>query len=272
MWVWDVRIPSTPKFTEELVEFCLKKNINRIFLSAYNFNEPNTINYRRFNRFLHKHNILVYALAGDPRWGLERYHQQPLRWVSNVLSYNRLSKPDERFDGIQSDTEIYLLGAPWESKREQLLREYLDLNKKIMELKRIEDSKIVFGVDIPFWFDDDPTMAVDWNGNFKPPSYHILDTVDSVTVMDYRNFTDGPNGSIELVREEIEYADEVQKKVCIGQETKSNLYPSYITFAGMSEEEMELRFQKLVSTYIKHPSFDGIAIHHYRSYKELVGG
>lgn len=269
MWVWNVNIPASKDATKKLIEFCKSKNINRLYLSASNFNEQNIRNFRLFNQFAHNAGIFVHALAGDPRWGLERYHQQPLRWVEEVLSFNRTVRAIERFDGLQNDTEVYLLGKPWEQNKERILREYLDLNKKIVDLRQIEESDIIYACDIPFWYDDDPSLVVNWNGETKPPSFHILDTVDFVTIMDYRNFSDGPNGSIALVKKEIEYANSAAKKIYIGQETKEGLYPEYITFGGMTEQEMESQVKKLVAVYINEPSFAGIAIHHYNSYRKL---
>lgn len=270
MWVWDVNIPPSEQATKRLLDFCRAKNINRLYLSAYNFNDAAARNYRQFNKLAHSYGVKVNALGGDPRWGLERYHQQPLRWVEDILSFNRSVPPDEKFDGIENDTEVYLLGKPWEQNRESVLKEYLDLNKKIMELREIEESDISYGCDIPFWYDDDPTMVVTWSGKTQPPSYHLLDTVDSVTVMDYRNFADGPNGSIALTKNELTYAASVKKRVYVGQETKENLSPDYLSFAGMTERQMEAEIGKLVSAYIDNPSFGGIAIHHYLSYRKLV--
>ena len=270
MWVWDVTLPASKDATKRLLDFCKSKNINRLYLSAYNLNEENSRNFRIFNQAAHNYGIFVNALGGDPRWGLERYHQQPLRWVEDILSFNRASKPKERFDGIQNDTEIYLLGKRWEQEKEKVLKEYLDLNKKIVELRQIEEADIAYACDIPFWYDDDPSMLVNWDGATKPPSFHILDTVDSITVMDYRNFADGPNGSIALAKNEVEYASSLKKKAYIGQETNENLYPEYISFGGKTEQEMESQIRKLVEAYINQPGFAGIAMHHYTSYRKLV--
>lgn len=270
MWVWDVNIPPSKDATKKVLEFCKSRNINRLYVSASNFSEQNVRNYRLFNQLAHASGIFIHALAGDPRWGLERYHQQPLRWVEEVLSFNRAVRAAERFDGLQNNTEVYLLGKPWEQNREKVLKESLDLNRKIVELRQIEEADIIYACDIPFWYDDDPSLLVNWNGKTQPPSFHILDTVDFVTIMDYRNFADGPNGSIALAKKEIEYADSISKKVYIGQETKEGLYPEYITFGGMSEQNMESQVKKLVEAYIRNPSFAGIAIHHYNSYRKLV--
>ncbi len=270
MWVWDVKIPASKEATKRLLEFCRSRNINRLYLSAYNINEGTSKNFRFFNQSAHNSGIFVHAMGGDPRWGLERYHQQPLRWVEEVLSFNRASKSAERFDGIQNDTEVYLLGKVWEQNKEGILKEYLDLNRKIIELRQIEEADIIYACDIPFWYDDDSSLVVNWNGATKPASFHVLDTTDSVTIMDYRNFAEGANGSIALAAKEIEYATGINKKVYIGQETKENLYPPYITFGGMTEENMERQIKKLVEAYINSPGFAGIAMHHYTSYRKLV--
>lgn len=270
MWVWDVKIPASKTATTKLLDFCRSRNINRLYLSATHFNKKNSTMYRIFNKRAHRRGIFVYALGGDPRWGLQRYHQQPLRWVEDVVSFNRSSRRGERFDGIQNDTEVYLLGKPWEQNKSAILKQYLDLNMKICELREIEEIDLPYACDIPFWYDDDPSLVVHWNGSTKPPSFHILDTIDSITIMDYRNFADGPNGSIKLAENEIAYADSVNKKVYIGQETKENIYPEYITFGGMTEHQMEEQIKKLVAAYYENPSFAGIAIHHYASYRKLV--
>ena len=270
MWVWDVKLPTSGESSRALVEFCKSRNIGLLYLSAFNLNDKFKQSYRSFNAMAHKNNIKVHALAGDPRWCIERYHKQPMQWVRNVLEFNDASQPEERFDGIHSDAEPYVLGKVWDDNKQMLLKWYLDLNQKVMDALDAEEAEIVFGADIPFWYDDDVSMLVEWHGTVKPPSYHMLDTVNTITIMDYRNFANGPNGSIALARFEIEYADETGKKVYIGQETQKDVYPEYITFGQLDESIMEKELRKLINAYIGHPSFAGIAIHHYDSYRELV--
>lgn len=271
MWVWDTKIPTSSEASQRLVDFCKLKNINLLYLSAFNFNENAKNSYRFFNVFAHKNNIKIHALAGDPRWCIERYHKQPLGWLKEVLEYNKLSRLEERFDGIHYDAEPYVLGKVWEENKQMLLKYYLDLNQKMTDFLDVEGEKIILGADIPFWYDDDISMHVEWNGSIKPASYHVLDTIDTITIMDYRNFAEGPNGSIALAKLEIEYADGIGKNVYIGQETKPDVYPEYTTFGNMDEETMEEEIKKVVDTYINHPGFAGIAIHHYESYKKLAG-
>jgi hypothetical protein len=270
MWVWDVTVPMSPEASQKLVDFCSAKNIDLLYLAAFAFNERRAMAYRSFNALAHKHNIKVHALAGDPRWCMEKYHRQPLAWVAKVLEYNKQTLPEERFDGVHIDAEPYTLGKPWEQQHQLLLQWYLDLNQKLADLVATEGNGIILGADIPFWYDDDISMTVEWRGSLKPASHHVLDVIDAITIMDYRNFAEGPNGSIELARREIEYADKVGKKVYIGQETKTDVYPEYVTFGNLDEVVMKREVKKLIETYRKHPSFAGIAIHHYHSYRRMI--
>lgn len=270
MWVWDVHIPNSSEATHELISFCKSKNINLLYISAYSFGESAKPSYRLFNAVAHKNGIKVHALAGDPRWSIERYHKQPLEWVGKVLEFNRESKKEERFDGIHSNVEPYGLGKPWEDKRGLLLKWYLDLHRSVMDLIDMEKSKVVYATDVPFWYDDDPSMTIKWHGSAKPVSHHILDTIDIIAIMDYRNFAEGPNGSIELAKSEIDYADTVGKKVYIGQETQKDLYPEYVTFGNSDEAAMEREIKKIANAYEGRKSFAGIAIHCYSSYKKLI--
>ena len=270
MWVWDIKIFQDEEATQRLLNFCKEKNISTLFYTAYKVTGAVERDYRRFNSQAHKRNILVHALAGDPRWALEKYHHRFLEWAKDVLEFNSKAPLNERFDGIHSDVEPYLLAKPWEADSKSILIQYLEMNRKAKVFIKQSAQAIAFAADVPFWYDDDTAMWVEWRNKFAPANYHILDMLDQIAIMDYRNFAEGANGSIALAAKEVEYAASVNKKVYIGQETKENLYPPYVTFGGMTEENMERQIKKLVEVYINSPGFAGIAMHHYTSYRKLV--
>lgn len=268
MWVWDARLVLKPETRNALLQFCRRHSIQTLYLSAYNLQPPLEKGYRDFNIRAHRMGITVHALAGDPRWGQSRYHQIPLDWCEAVRAFNAQGTAPERFDGIHSDVEVYLLSKSWNERPAELLGGYLDLHVKMRDSLR-QDRGLTFGVDIPFWFDDDPSFRILWQGAVKPPSYHILDLVDEVAVMAYRNFAEGPDGTIQLVSLEMDYADRIGKKVMVGQETQEDLFPAYVTFGGTSCQEFNLQVEKIESALGSRPSFGGIALHHYESYKKL---
>jgi len=270
MWVWDAKVIEDDEATEALLDFCDAKTIDLLFISAYNVKGAMKPVYSAFNAKAHDRGISVHAVAGDPRWGMNRYHDRAMEWAMGVVNFNMTVWGNERFDGLHSNVEPYLYKNAWEEDKYKCLREYLDMNEMIMGLVDTFENSLEFFADIPFWFDDDPEMEVKWKERRAPASYHLLDTIDSVVIMDYRNFAVGENGSIRLARKELDYAAELGKKVYIGQETKKDLQPPYITFSGKTTEYMEGEIKKLVNAYIEHPGFAGIAIHHYVSYKKLL--
>ena len=57
--------------------------------------------------------------------------------------------------------------------------------------RRLSEAGLAYGVDIPFWYDapDEDTyelVDVDFHGNRKPVSEHVIDLVDEVTVIGSR--------------------------------------------------------------------------------------
>ena len=269
MWVWDARLVSDSTTRSRLVQFCRARRINLLYVSAYDLRSPMDDYFRQFNRQAHAAGIQVHALAGDPRWGKPQYHHVPMEWMESVLRMNAASAPEERFDGVHTDVEVYLLSKSWKEHPEVLLGGYLDLNAKMVGRLRQETQPIPLGVDIPFWFDDDSSYRISWNGQIKVPTQHILDTVDSITVMAYRNFAEGSDGTVHLVSLEMAYADSLGKKVFIGQETQENLYPVYVTFGGTSCRVFRDELEKIEKVLGRRPSFGGFAVHHYDSYRKL---
>ncbi len=270
-WVWDASLIGQPENRATLFVFCRAHHISVIYLSAYNVKAPLDKSYREFNRLAHQAGFHVHALAGDPRWGLTRYHAVPLQWVEDIRKLNAASAREERFDGIHTDVEVYLLSKGWSERPAELLGGYLDLNAKIAESLQADAQPIRFEVDIPFWFDDDPNYRILWHDQVKPASYHVMDTVDGVTVLAYRNFAEGPDGTIHLVSLEMDYADKIGKKVVIGQETQEDLFPAYVTFGGSSCARLNQELKKIEKAMGNRPGFGGFAIHHYESYKKLCG-
>ena len=269
MWVWDARLASDGPARSQLLAFSRRHDIGTLYLSAYDLRSPMDQHYRQFNRLAHRQGIRVLALAGDPRWGKPQYHRVPLEWMQSVCELNRSAPPEEQFDGIHTDVEVYLLSKSWKEQPGALLGGYLDLNAKMAEALKAQPKPLEFGVDIPFWFDDDPSYRILWNGQIKLPAQHVLDTVDAVTVMAYRNFAEGSDGTVHLVSLEMNYADSIGKKVTIGQETQENLFPPYITFGGTSCGILREEMGKIERALGRRPSFGGFAIHHYESYRKL---
>lgn len=283
MWVWDVRYVTTDASRAQLVAFCQTHHVSSLYLSAYQLAPVQAQQYRTFLRQAHREGIAVHALAGDPRWALSRYHSLPLAWVQQVVAFNEDGPPEERFDGVHTDIEPYLLSRAWMEHPAQLIGGLLDLHAKMAELLRPEPQDgaaaqaargvyhpLRLGADVPFWFDDDPTYLIQWHDRLLPPSHHLLDIADYLTVMAYRNYAEGSEGVIEISRREMEYAEKAGKFVVIGQETQPDAFPAYVTYGGTSTAYLWGELRKIAAAFQHHRSFGGFALHHYESVQQLL--
>ena len=270
MWVWDARHITALSARDQLLAFCRTQQITTLYVTAYQLPPDDAALYRAFLRTAHHQGLRVHALAGDPRWALTRYHHLPLAWAEAILAFNQAGRPEERFDGLHTDIEPYLLTKAWSEHPAQLLGGLLNLHAKIAD-RVVDHRPLQLGVDVPFWFDDDPAYLIEWHGKVKAPSHHLLDVADYATVMDYRNYAEGADGAVALATQELDYADQVGKVVVIGQETQSDLFPAYITYGGKPAAYWWGEVAKLAAAFRGRKSFGGVAVHHYDSYRKLVG-
>src|SRR5258705_2123930 len=173
-----------------------------------------------------RHGMRLHALDGDPAYALRSQHDVVLAIVDAVISYNASVAPAARFYGIHFDIEPYLLPA-WKqpATREPLLADYLELNARVA--KRAHAAGLVYGVDIPFWWqsiDDATGKAVSmttFRGIRRTATEHLLTLVDNVGVMAYRNVATGPDGIVGLALDTLERADRIgEADVFVGIETE----------------------------------------------------
>jgi len=195
---------------------------------------------RRFLRTAHTNTIQVHALDGFPEFSLRDHHETVLSLVRNIMAFNLSSSPAERFDGIHLDNEPYqLLGFDGPSRGE-ILREYLELNEKVATLLHNEAHGLAFGVDIPFWWDatgdrEHPCCLVKFNGVSKNAARQIIDLVDNVGIMAYRNFAGGLDGIVNHAQGEVDYAGEKGKQAFVAVETYRSP-PINVTFVAAIKE------------------------------------
>ncbi len=228
MWLWETNkvVQSEAELTA-LIDFCKRHAINELFVQIpYEAELENgawviewdATPMRPFLARLHRSGIRVHALDGDRRYALRKWHGRVLGLIDRVVQYNKSVIPEARFAGIRYDNEPYLLPSFSGVQKESILGQYLELLENSQN--RARQGGLVFGVDIPFWFDDvneffEPTAMV----RGRPVSEAILDIVDNVGIMDYRTTAYGADGVIAHGMNELRYAEKAGKKVYIGLET-----------------------------------------------------
>jgi hypothetical protein len=259
LWVWDTApLLQDASARQRFLEFCQARGIDIAWIQVTRSPAGNRLQYEDEWRALlhdaHRSGVKIHALDGDPAYVRRERHDVVLALVDTVVRFNREAPPDDRFDGIHLDNEPYLL-AGWQLPviREGLLAEYLELNARVQRIVRAEGG-LEFGVDIPFWW----------------PSPEILDLVDNVGIMDYRNVAGGDDGIIAHARPLLEYGNGTRAKIFIGVETSpvSRVELPKLTFDGLSNAAMEHELAVAHAAFTGHGNYAGFAIHHYDPYRE----
>jgi len=191
--------------------------------------------WRPFLALLARSGVHAYALDGFREYALPAWHERVLETVDSIVAYNRTAGPGERFAGVHYDIEPYLLKGFHSVRRREILATYLELLAKIS--LRTRNAGLTLGVDIPFWYDTreeltERDFAVEFRGNRKPASEHIIDLSDSVTIMDYRTSAFGADGIAAHAESELAYAAKTGKKVFVGLETTELPDEDLIYFSG----------------------------------------
>lgn len=179
---------------------------------------------RSFLKEAHRRGLQVHALDGYPEFALRENHAVPLAVVDEIVRFNSKGQKEERFDGVHLDNEPYLILA-WQdpARRERILHDFLLLNVECQ--RRARAARLEYGIDIPFWWnafnaDGEASGTVTFRGERKPASFHCIDLLDNVGIMNYRDAAGGADGMIAHGRELLRYADSVDKAdIFMGVET-----------------------------------------------------
>lgn len=287
LWVWDAGVITDGAGRERFFEFCNSKKIGMIYLevgSAMGAGGAKVpVSDEALAMFVgdaHARGMEVHALDGDANWAYRQNHSIPLNRLQRALDFNLSVGADERLDGFQFDIEPYVLPEFKTDEWRDVLVEYLNLVSQMRDKVKESSPNFGLGFAIPFWWDVENTEVseVDWQGVSKPVAYHLADVLNGlrggyIAIMDYRDFTGGPDGSIRHASDEIEYVNKNAPDVTvfIGQETGDVKETPKITFWQEGEDALEAAISELMSAFNRYSCFGGIAIHHYDSYRQLSG-
>ncbi len=284
MWVWHVEDYLPAKSRAKLLRFAKKEGINTLWCQIHTAWSKNGTRAKikdeaKWASFLseaHQNGIKVHALDGERSYALKQNHPKMLSQAKAIIAFNRKRPPAERFDGIHHDNEVYLTEA-WKegpAKQRLILKDALVLAKKLQRLLQKADVGLVYGVDIPFWYDQTKRsegggFELTFGGTYATAAEHFIRLCDNVGIMDYRNFARGTDGIIYHGRQEVAIASRLKKKsIILGVET-GKFEPKKITFHGLSRTYLKGQLAETKRAFTQHPGFEGVAIHHYRSFRAL---
>ncbi|MDF2958867.1 MAG: hypothetical protein K0S39_602 [Paenibacillus sp.] len=261
-WLWDSAKIKDER--ESILTFAGRNGINLIYLHI----DPKQGHdeYRAFIKEAAASDIQVHALGGDPSWAEEANRFHIKEFISWIEQYNREAASEhERFKGIHLDIEPYNQEA-WETEQRQAVIDgWLAGMEYFIELTK-DFNQMETGADLPFWLDEIPVSR---QPDAPSMSRWMIERLDHITLMAYRDQADKDGGIVELVREEIETANELNKKVIVGIETNP-MKDKYTTFYGKSADYKHEQLDLIESLLADESSYYGIAIHDYKGWSQLA--
>ncbi len=270
VWVWNAEEFRGKKEVNRFTSFCEDNSVGIVFLHF----AGNYANIKRVTAACTEKAIRVYALTGRPEMALKKNHSEIVLFIDKVQRYNSACRPEERMRGVHLDVEPYLLEAFSVGSRESILVDYINMLR--LADNHLQEKDMLLGADIPFWFDgksqhgETHKYGVKLDGILKTVSEHVIDLTDYICIMAYRNYVDGHDGIINISQNEVRYASRAGKRVYIGLETGSGeSIPQKTTFANKGKSKLISAIKEVEKIFADEKSFAGMAIHHYKSWREL---
>ena len=209
----------------------------------------------------------VHAVAGGPNWTDASHRYLGPKLVKLVADYNTAAAANERLQGVQLDIEPYVDSSFWND---------VDAYKQARTQAGNIDLRLGFA--IPFWFDGVPEApAVEFGETestrtTKPAAFHLIDMLHELPqayllVMAYRNFASGPDGSIEHVRSEFDYASQTgaASGIVVGQEF-TKVTPEKLSFWWAGRAAFRQAAVEIARAYGELPQFRGLSVDDINAY------
>jgi len=263
VWAWDQGIATDPSAALEFFDFAATKGITGVYLESEALinNEPASL--ATFVEQAHDNCIAVSLLFGYAPWALTENHGDALNLATASVAF-AASMGATGPVAVHFDVEPYSL-PEWTADSDQTASQYLTMLELIAA--SLDGSELALEVDIPFWFD---TRTTTHTGVERLVSELVLERVDRVAIMDYRDYASPPDGIIDNAQSEVDYAATLGKQVIIGVETVCGLDPEKVSFCEEGEAAMETELALTAAHYEGAAAWVGFAIHEYASYLTLA--
>jgi hypothetical protein len=279
-WVWESPYGMPDSYINKVISGATVNKINVIYITIDDYleihnlpegpsKESAKVNYsnalEKFITAASNVNIAVDVEAGWRDWA-----ETPNTYKANVIidyaiEYNNLRK--NKIRGVQFDVEPYLLPT-YETNKAVVLKNFVAFVDA--STKRLGSNELSLNIVIPHFYDSGQqwTPSFTYGGVTTYAFDHVLRILDtrpksSITLMSYRNFALGNDGTVEISKTEIDQASvgDHSTKIIVAQET-GNVQPSYVTFYNVSKTEYEKQISIIKNTFANSKNFGGMAVHY----------
>lgn len=240
VWWWNDSLES-----EKYLSFAAENDITEIYYCDSSLNSETL----EFISLAKQKDMKVYLLAGEKEWLNDKTNLDGL--IERYIDFqNQNGSP---LSGIHLDIEPHQF-SDFSEKREEYILKLIEL---VDYLSKTYNS-ISFDYDIPFWLSDE----VLFGSETKPAYEHIIDNASRVFVMSYR---DSAEKIYDVGKEELEYAESINKPLFLCVETYSTEGDSVSFF----EEGKDYMNQELVDLRKMLKDGYGISVHHIKTWYDL---
>lgn len=256
LWVWD------SSQHDAVLALARRKQVTTLLVSV-NANIGSRQEERtavaRLVMSAHRMGLRVEAVGGAPDWG------KHVSWVLN--NWLRPTLEAARFDAVQLDVEPYL-DPSWRADRSTAVVDYLNLLRSVRR-----NSPLPVHAAVPFWFDQIPA------GSGRSLTRRAAGLLPEVTIMAYRNTTQGPNGLLALAEGSLKEVAAAGGKALVGIETlplDGDPDARSITFAHLDAHAVDSALTALRARFTDarvptSAAFAGVAVHDAPSWIRLGG-
>jgi hypothetical protein len=242
MWLWSNPAPA------DVVAWARAQGVREIL--AYTPTKPDIAWLRDLRARSAAAGISLAALGGDPAWTTQ--HAAALSWVRAVTATGL-------FDAVHVDVEPHALAA-WQTDQARTAQQYVNLLEKLNAATTLR-----LEVDVAFWYGE---VSLPKKQNLAD---EVLRRVDAVTVMSYRDTASGPNSVTAVGADFLRRGAALGRPVRLGVETQPLTECAHCTFAEEGADALDAALAQIEALGSAQPSFAGIAVHHYDSWRRLVG-
>jgi hypothetical protein len=238
MWLWDspkVLLDATAR--AELFAFCTCQGIDALWMQVALEREraadgtpvlQHAAAWRTLLREAHAAGLTVEALEGAPIYALKTHHAEALAVVDAVIAFSRGAADNDGFDGLHFDIEPHgLYRWRFPEPREALATGLVEV--ALESSTRLRAAGLRFGVALPHWLQvtdektGEPLGVVTWDRTRQSAAYHLIDRLDYVAIMSYRDRTTGPNGVVAIASDLLAHAAAPGRaRVYLGLETAAD--------------------------------------------------
>lgn len=268
MWVWHDDMMYEAKKTDDFVNWAESHRIEILYFNAYPFlTDGEERTDKQLADFIKTVPFKFELLLGEHKWTYDQHHLKVREFVQQADQFVKKYDLEDKVLGIHLDVEPDTLPT-WTTDEENTMRSFLNLLKVVQQ--DVDKTHFYLNVDIANWFEI-PQLRYD--GDDKKFYKHIIDQVDMVTIMDYTDRAEGDSGMIERAKDEIQYANLVEKKIWVGAEI--NQLPGgkkakQYTFFEEGFEAMVRALDKVDRAFRLEDSYQGVVIHDYVGMKKAL--